>query len=57
MERECEAVGLELIDIKIEFGRVDGKVVVIDEISGDNMRVRKDGRSVMQKEFADILCG
>lgn len=57
VERECKAAGLELIDIKLEFGKVDGKIVVIDEISGDNMRVRKDGQSVMQKEFADILCG
>lgn len=57
VERECEAWGLELIDIKIEFGRVDGKIVVIDEVSGDNMRIRKDGKSVMQKEFCDIICG
>ena len=57
VERECEAAGLELIDIKLEFGRLDGRIAVIDEISGDNMRVMKDGRSVMQKEFADILCG
>ena len=56
VQRECEASGLELIDIKIEFGRVDGKIVVIDEVSGDNMRIRKDGRAVMQKEFCDIIC-
>jgi len=35
--------GLELIDIKIEFGLVDGKVALIDEISAGNMRVYKDG--------------
>lgn len=38
--------GMELYDIKLEFGRVDGKVVLIDEISGGNMRVYKDGSIV-----------
>lgn len=40
---DLAARGLELIDIKIEFGMVDGKVALIDEISGGNMRVYKDG--------------
>lgn len=31
--------GLTLYDIKLEFGRVNGEVVLIDEISGGNMRV------------------
>ena len=35
--------GLELIDIKVEFGLIDGKVALIDEISAGNMRVYKDG--------------
>ena len=35
--------GLELIDIKVEFGMVDGKIALIDEISAGNMRVFKDG--------------
>jgi phosphoribosylaminoimidazole-succinocarboxamide synthase len=57
VEEECKRFNLELIDIKFEFGRVDGKVVLIDEVSGDNMRIRKDGQSVMQKEFCSIVCG
>lgn len=56
VEKECAKYRLELIDIKFEFGRVDGKIVAIDEISGDNMRVLKDGKSVRQKEFASIVC-
>jgi len=56
VKSECEKLGLELIDIKIEYGKVDGKVVVIDEISGDNMRVRQDGRAVMQRELYDAIC-
>ena len=38
--------GMELYDIKLEFGRVDGEIVLIDEISGGNMRVYKDGDMV-----------
>ena len=38
--------GMELYDIKLEFGRVDGGIVLIDEISGGNMRVYKDGAIV-----------
>ncbi|MCL2810129.1 MAG: phosphoribosylaminoimidazolesuccinocarboxamide synthase [Treponema sp.] len=38
--------GLELIDIKIEFGIVDGKIALIDEISPGNMRVFKGGKKV-----------
>ena len=32
-------VGLELIDMKLEFGRADDNLLVIDELSGDTMRV------------------
>lgn len=37
--------GIELYDIKLEFGRLktSGEVVLIDEISGGNMRAYKDG--------------
>lgn len=37
--------GIELYDIKLEFGRVgeDRQIVLIDEISGGNMRAYKDG--------------
>jgi len=38
--------GLELIDIKIEFGMVNGKLALIDEISAGNMRVYQDGRKI-----------
>ena len=38
--------GLELIDIKVEFGLVEGGVALIDEISGGNMRVYKDGKKL-----------
>jgi phosphoribosylaminoimidazole-succinocarboxamide synthase len=40
-----EKKGLELYDIKLEFGTdKDGNVMLIDEISSGNMRVYKDGK-------------
>jgi len=38
--------GLELIDMKVEFGMVDGKIALIDEISAGNMRVYQDGNKL-----------
>ena len=49
--------GLELIDIKLEFGSNNGQVLLIDEISGGNMRVYKDGKSVDPLDIAKILLG
>ncbi len=39
---------LTLIDMKIEIGLVDGKVVVIDEISADAMRVMNAAGEVLE---------
>jgi len=47
--------GLELYDIKLEFGRVDGGIVLIDEISGGNMRVFKDGSIVGPLELVNLV--
>ncbi|MCL2050392.1 MAG: phosphoribosylaminoimidazolesuccinocarboxamide synthase [Lachnospiraceae bacterium] len=49
--------GLELIDIKLEFGSNNGKVLLVDEISGGNMRVYKDGKSVDPLDLVKILLG
>ena len=38
--------GLDLIDIKVEFGLVDGKIALIDELSPGNMRVFKNGKKL-----------
>ncbi len=44
---ELAVKGLELYDIKLEFGRDQkGQIMLIDEISGGNMRVYKDGEQV-----------
>jgi phosphoribosylaminoimidazole-succinocarboxamide synthase len=31
--------GLEFVDMKLEFGRADGELLMVDELSGDTMRV------------------
>lgn len=47
IKEELHKKGLELYDIKLEFGRrSDGEIILIDEISGGNMRVYKDGKTV-----------
>ena len=47
--------GMELYDIKLEFGRVDGSVVLIDEVSAGNMRVYKDGDIVGPLDLVRFL--
>ncbi|MDO4990376.1 MAG: phosphoribosylaminoimidazolesuccinocarboxamide synthase [Eubacteriales bacterium] len=43
---EMAARGMELYDIKFEFGYVGDEVILIDEIASGNMRVYKDGRYI-----------
>lgn len=47
---------LTLYDIKLEFGRVKDEVVLIDEISGGNMRVYNGTRTVAPTELYSFLC-
>ena len=49
--------GLELIDIKVEFGIVNGKIALIDEISAGNMRVYKDGKKLDYLTLSGIIGG
>ena len=49
--------GLELIDIKFEFGEIEGRTVLIDEVSGDSMRVVRDGKVLLQNELAEAVLG
>jgi len=49
--------GLELYDIKFEFGYVGDEVILIDEIASGNMRVYKDGKYVDPMELAKIMLG
>lgn len=50
------AKGLELYDIKLEFGRDDnGQIMLIDEISGGNMRVYKDGEYIPPLDLEKLV--
>lgn len=49
--------GLELIDIKYEFGEVEGQTMIIDEVSGDSMRVARGGQILLQTELEEALLG
>lgn len=54
---ELAKYGCELYDIKLEFGRNNGQVILIDEISGGNMRVYKNGKIVEPLELVKIVLG
>lgn len=51
-----QSKGLELYDIKLEFGIDDeNNVMLIDELSSGNMRVFKDGKVLEPMELSAIL--
>ena len=49
--------GLDLYDIKFEWGRLasTGEVILIDEVSGGNMRAYKDGTYIEPMELSKYL--
>jgi len=48
----------ELYDIKLEFGRLaDGTIVLIDEISGGNMRIYSGGKNVGPLDIVKLVLG
>lgn len=59
VKEELAQKGLELYDIKLEFGRdkETGKTILIDEISGGNMRVYQDGKYITPMELEKIFLG
>lgn len=59
VKKELAQKGIELYDIKFEFGRVgeDKHIALIDEISGGNMRAFKDGRQLQPLELEKIMLG
>lgn len=53
---ELNKKGLDLYDIKLEFGKDDqGKIMLIDEISGGNMRVYKNESYIAPLELEPLL--
>ncbi|MNJ70461.1 phosphoribosylaminoimidazole-succinocarboxamide synthase [compost metagenome] len=57
VKSELAKKGVELYDIKFEFGRVDdgAQIVLIDEISGGNMRAYKAGKYVEPLELERLI--
>lgn len=47
--------GLELWDIKFEFGYNNDEVILIDEIASGNMRVYRDGKIVEPMELTRLI--
>ena len=47
--------GLDLYDIKFEFGYNNNEVILIDEIASGNMRVYKDGAIVEPVELTKLI--
>lgn len=57
VKEELAKKGIDLYDIKFEFGRVgeDAQVALIDEISGGNMRAYKDGEYIEPLELERLM--
>lgn len=55
VKAELAKKDLELYDIKFEFGVIDGKVALIDEISGGNMRAYMGDKYIQPLELERIL--
>ena len=52
---DLKSIGLDLWDIKFEFGYNNGEVILIDEIASGNMRVYKDGKIVEPVELTKLI--
>jgi phosphoribosylaminoimidazole-succinocarboxamide synthase len=52
---DLKTLGLDLWDIKFEFGYNNGEVILIDEIASGNMRVYKDGVIVTPVELTKYI--
>ncbi len=57
IKEELSGKGIELYDIKLEFGREKNskKLILIDEISGGNMRAFKDGKYLEPLELEKLV--
>ncbi len=57
VREELSQKGMDMYDIKLEFGRdaTSGEIMLIDEISGGNMRAYKDGASVAPLDLVKLF--
>jgi len=53
IKADLAAKGLELCDIKLEFGKdKEGRIMLMDEISGGNMRVMENGVTIQPLDLS-----
>ena len=52
---DLKTMGLDLWDIKFEFGYNNNEVILIDEIASGNMRVYKDGKIMDPIELTKVI--
>lgn len=55
VQDEMASRGMELYDIKFEFGYVGDEVILIDEIASGNMRVYKDGQYIEPMALSELF--
>jgi phosphoribosylaminoimidazole-succinocarboxamide synthase len=54
---DLKKMGMDLYDIKFEFGYNNDEVILIDEIASGNMRVYKDGKIMEPVELTKVILG
>ena len=58
VKEELAQRGIDLYDIKLEFGRdANNQIILIDEISGGNMRAYKDGQYIEPLVLTEMIVG
>ena len=55
VEEELAKLDLVIFDIKFEFGRSEKGIILIDEVSGGNMRVYQNGKILMPIDLSNIV--
>ncbi|MBQ5324353.1 MAG: phosphoribosylaminoimidazolesuccinocarboxamide synthase, partial [Oscillospiraceae bacterium] len=52
---DLKSIGLDLWDIKFEFGYNNGEVILIDEIASGNMRVFRGNEKIDPVELTKLI--
>ena len=52
---DLKSIGLDLWDIKFEFGYNNGEVILIDEIASGNMRVFRGSEKIDPVELTKLI--
>ncbi|HJK51766.1 MAG TPA: phosphoribosylaminoimidazolesuccinocarboxamide synthase [Methanocorpusculum sp.] len=55
IKEELAKKNIELYDIKFEFGKIGDQIVLIDEISGGNMRAYRNGEYILPLDLEKLV--